>query len=379
MGLTSGLFSALTILLGLAAIVLTVWIWPRLATAKLRAIASRVALVLLCQLLALLSVSVNFNRSQVFYASWDDLIGATGGYTIATPVPIPIPSASGSLLNLPIGQATSSGGLIVDEIVHGTESGATGHIITLLPREFVSAARGKKLPSTFSGFHVIEFFPGYPGVPDTWLHALDLVKNIEMAQNNHQIAPTIAVIPAITVKHRQDTECLDFADGPKVETWLTVDVPAYVKSRFAISVPHWGVTGYSTGGWCAAMIGMLHPDRYTAAGVIAGYFRPQIDVQVTGYELKLLKSKYDLLNLAKKHPPATDVMVVTSAQDRAGRVDSLEFIAAARPPLRVTELSLLKGGHNTLVWRGIEPALFHWFGKILDADPKSLGAWNSGG
>jgi hypothetical protein len=378
-GLTSSLFSWLTILLGLAAIVLTIWLWPRLASRKVGTIASRVGLILLCQLLALLSVGVNFNRSQVFYASWNDLVGGTGGYTISATVPSPVATVSGSPLNLPIGHATSSGGLIVDEIVHGTDSDATGHIITLLPKEFVSAARGKKLPAGFAGFHIIEFFPGYPGVPDTWLHALDLVKNIEMAQNNHQIAPTIAVIPAITVKPRQDTECLDFANGPKVETWLTVDVPAYVKSRFAISVPHWGVTGYSTGGWCAAMIGMLHSDRYTAAGIIAGYFRPQILMPVSGSELKSLQSKYNLLSLAKNHPPATDVMVVTSAQDRAGRVDSLQFIAASHPPLRVTELSLLKGGHNTVVWRGIEPALFKWFGKILDADPQSLGAWGSGG
>jgi poly(3-hydroxybutyrate) depolymerase len=152
-----------------------------------------------------------------------------------------------------------------------------------------------------------------------------------------------------------------------------------VKSRFAISVPHWGVTGYSTGGWCAAMIGMLHPDRYVATGVIAGYFRPQIGISVSGSEFNSLQSKYNLLSLAKNHPPATNVMVVTSAQDRAGRADSLQFIAAARPPLVVTQLSLLKGGHNTIVWRGIEPELFKWFGKILDADPQSLGAWSSGG
>jgi hypothetical protein len=377
--LTSSLFSWLTIVLGLGVVALTIWIWPRLASKKIATIASSVGLILLCQVLALLSVGVNFNRSQVFYASWSDLVGGTGGYTIAATVPVPIPSVSGSQLNLPIGQATSSGGLITDEIVHGTESAATGHIITLLPREFVNAARGKKLPAAFPGFHVIEFFPGYPGVPDTWLHALDLVKIIETAQNNHDIGPTIAVIPAITVKPRQDTECLDFAYGPKVETWLTVDVPAYVKSRFAISVPHWGVTGYSTGGWCAAMIGMLHPDRYVATGVIAGYFRPQIGISVSGSEFNSLQSKYNLLSLAKNHPPATNVMVVTSAQDRAGRADSLQFIAAARPPLVVTQLSLLKGGHNTIVWRGIEPELFKWFGKILDADPQSLGAWSSGG
>lgn len=378
MGLTSLPFALLATLLAVAAIVLTIWLWPRLARKGLRHIASRVGLILLCQILALVAVGVNFNRSQVFYASWTDLVGGTGGYTLASTAPIPTASTPGTLPSLPTGQATSSGGLIVDEIVHGTNSDATGHVITLLPRQYVRAARGHALPAGFKGFHVIEFFPGYPGVPDTWIHALDLVRNLEDAENQNKIAPVIAVIPAITVKPRQDTECLDFWNGPKVETWLTTDVPAYVQNRFAISVPHWGVTGYSTGGWCAAMVAMLHPDRYTASGVIAGYFRPQFATAVSSTEQKALMAKYDVLSLAKNHPPATDVMVVTSAQDRSGRVDSLEFIAAAHPPLRVTELSLLKGGHNTLVWRGIEPALFNWFGKILDADPKSFGAWNSG-
>ena len=379
MGLTSLAFGLLTILLVIAAIALTIWLWPRLSAKSISTIASRIGLIVLCQVLALLSVGVNFNRSQVFYASWSDLVGGTGGYTMASTAPVPVPSSPGSLLALPTGQATSSGGLIVDEIVHGTNSDATGHVITVLPREFVRAARGHALPAGFKGFHVIEFFPGYPGVPDTWIHALDLVNNLENAESGHQIAPVIAVIPAITVKPRTDTECLDFTSGPKVETWLTVDVPAYVASRFSVSASHWGVTGYSTGGWCAAMVAMLHPDRYTAAGVIAGYFQPQFATALSTWERQALMSKYNLLSLAKNHPPATNVLVVTSAQDRSGRVDSLNFIAAARPPLRVTELSLLKGGHNTLVWRGIEPALFTWFGKILDADPKSFGAWSGGG
>ena len=379
MGLTSLAFGWLSIFFALFAMALTIWLWPRLAPKKIGTVANRVGLIILCQILALVAVGVNFNRSQVFYASWTDLMGGTSGYTVASSAPVAIASLPGSAFSLPPGQATSSGGLIVDEIVHGTNSDATGHIITVLPREFVSAARGHALSAGFAGFHVIEFFPGYPGVPDTWIHALDLVSNIERAQNQHQIAPVIAVIPAITVKPRQDTECLDFPNGPKVETWLTVDVPSYVKSRFSISASHWGVTGYSTGGWCAAMVAMRHPDRYTASGVIAGYFRPQFSTSVSSSAQATLLAKYDVLHMVKSHPSATDVLVVTSAQDRAGRVDSLNFISAAHPPLRVTELSLLKGGHNTLVWRGIEPALFKWFGKILNADPKSFGAWSSGG
>ena len=379
MGLTSLTFGWLTILLAFLSVAFTIWLWPRLAAKKFITVASRVGLIVLCQLLALVSVGDNFNRSQVFYASWTDLLGGNGGYTLASAAPIPTITPPGTILTLPIGQATSSGGLIVDEIVHGTESDATGHIITVLPREFVRAARGHSLPTNFAGFHVIEFFPGYPGVPDTWIHALDLVRNLEKAQNAGLIGPTIAVIPAITVKPRQDTECLDFANGPKVETWLTVDVPSYVTSRFGITSPHWGVTGYSTGGWCAAMVGMLHPDRYTATGVIAGYFHPQFDTQVGTWERNSLLAKYDVIGRAKNHPPATDVLVVTSTQDRAGRADSLQFIASAHPPLRVTELSLNQGGHNTSVWRGIEPPLFQWFGKILDPDPKSVGAWTGGG
>jgi len=378
-GLTSLAFGWLSILSALFAMALTIWLWPRLAPKKIGTVANRIGLIILCQILALVAVGVNFNRSQVFYASWTDLMGGTSGYTVASSAPVAIASLPGSAFSLPPGQATSSGGLIVDEIVHGTNSDATGHIITVLPREFVSAARGHALPAGFAGFHVIEFFPGYPGVPDTWIHALDLVKNLEYAQKMGWIGPTIAVIPAITVKPRRDTECLDFSNGPKVETWLTADVPSYVKSRFGINAPRWGVTGYSTGGWCAAMVGLLHPDRYAASAVIAGYFRPQFATQVSTSERNSLLAKYDVLGLAKNQPPATDVLVVTSTQDRAGRADSLQFIAAAHPPLRVTELSLNKGGHNTAVWRGIEPALFRWFGKVLDADPKSFGAWGSGG
>ncbi len=66
-------------------------------------------------------------------------------------------------------------------------------------------------------------------------------------------------------------------NGPGLtdDTYLTQDVRADVLARYRASHDpyEWGVTGYSSGGYCAANLALRHRGTFGAAAVIEGYFR----------------------------------------------------------------------------------------------------------
>src|SRR5947209_7907967 len=74
-----------------------------------------------------------------------------------------------------------------------------------------------------------------------------------------------------------DTEGVNGGPGqPKVETWLTRDVPDWTAQHFRVKAQRnaWATIGYSAGGYVAAMATVLHSAQYGAGIVLGGYFRP---------------------------------------------------------------------------------------------------------
>ena len=90
----------------------------------------------------------------------------------------------------------------------------------------------------------------------------------------HIIGPMVLVMPAINGAGRDYQDCVN---GPGVsdDTYLTQDVRADVFARYRVSHDpyEWGVTGYSSGGYCAANLALRHRRSFGAAAVIEGYFR----------------------------------------------------------------------------------------------------------
>src|SRR5437762_3539486 len=56
-------------------------------------------------------------------------------------------------------------------------------------------------------YPLVEFLPGYPGEPSTWVHALHLADAMDALISTGQVQPFVAVVPSITVAPSQDTEC----------------------------------------------------------------------------------------------------------------------------------------------------------------------------
>lgn len=112
-------------------------------------------------------------------------------------------------------------------------------------------------------FPVLVLLPGIPGSPSDWLHGGNFASTMDsFAARHHGITP-IVVLADQNGTFNNDTECVNSSRG-NVETYLTVDVPAYIKRHFhaATAAANWAIGGDSEGGMCGAMLTLRHQDVY---------------------------------------------------------------------------------------------------------------------
>src|SRR5690349_4140312 len=78
MELTSDALVNSLLALGVAAIVTTLWIWPRLAPQRALPVLGRIGLLTVVQISVLAVLALSVNNSFGFYTSWDDLLSPGG-------------------------------------------------------------------------------------------------------------------------------------------------------------------------------------------------------------------------------------------------------------------------------------------------------------
>lgn len=351
----------LVVLLTIAAPVAAVVLWGRVRGVPALRLAQRLALIVLCQLTAVTLTAVLVNDQFDLYESWDDLLGGNavqggqvepgdGGHGGRGPAGSGDRSAFGPL---------QGEGRVLHERVRGPHSRLTSRLWVLLPSGYSDPANaGRRYP-------VVMFLSGYPGTPTTWLHALELQTVMDREVSAGRVQPFIGVLPTMNVAAPRDTECADVPNGPQVSTWLGDDVPQIVAAQTRSLPPgqDWGVTGYSTGGFCAAKLLLTYPRTFGSAAVLAGYYSPSRDVttgDLYGGDQRLRQLNDPQWLITHRPTPAVRLLAVWSAQDPETAGPTQRFLAAVRPPLRAEQIRLARGGHNTSVWLGVLPQVLQW-------------------
>ena len=183
---------------------------------------------------------------------WTDLHGGTGNLG-AVSVVSTAPLGSGR-----IGWAD----------LPGKRSGYDRRGLVYLPPQYRQAAYAHVR------FPVVELFHGTPGSPLGWSTLLHVSQVADALLARHLIGPMVLVMPAINGSGHDYQDCVN---GPGVndDTYLTTDVRADVLAHYRVSGDpyEWGLTGYSSGGYCAANLALRHRGSFGAAAVIEGYFR----------------------------------------------------------------------------------------------------------
>ncbi|OJF14865.1 alpha/beta hydrolase [Couchioplanes caeruleus] len=213
-------------------------------------------------------------------------------------------------------------------------------------------------------FPVVQAQHGFAGTPRTWLKKLQVQSALDTEIAAGRMAPTVVLFPFQTPNPTTlDTECTNLVGGPQTETFLTVDVPAYVKSKFRVRTDRagWGLIGYSAGAYCATSLALRHPTKYAAAASLSGLAEPGITVG-DGLEKTEHHVVWRLQNLPQ---PPVALWVGWANDETTIRRDSERIARAARPPLTVTTAVLERGGHSHAVWRQMLGPAFDWLSSHL--------------
>lgn len=372
MSLTGPLFLGAIVVLTIAAFVVLVLLWPSLAGRSPGKISARAGMLLGVNFLVLLTAATQLNAQFLFFADWTDLRGALGGATSSTAlsrgatashaaskkVSGLAATAGTSLPGIPLGRMSPSG--VISYTLKGPLSGITGKVVVQLPPGYTNPGNaGLRYP-------VMETFQGYPSTPEQWIGTMGLGTVLAQEVAAKRIRPVLIVSPQLEIPVGVDTECVNGTGGkPQVETWIARDVPNWVAQTFRVQTDRasWAAIGLSAGGWCAAMVAMLHPAQYAAAIVMGGYFRPEFGPLYDAFPPgSPLAGRYDLVALAKRAPPPVALWLETSHTDAVSYNSSAALLRAAKPPLAVNATVLQHAGHRVSLWQGLLPGSLTWLG-----------------
>ena len=380
MGLTSWGLLVLLTSLTLGFLAATVWAWPRAAGPGVRAAEARVLLLLGLQFSVLVTLVTALNGYYLFYGSWTDLVRAAGGDSQATRQG-PTASANAASATQVVREvrkelAPTSGGRAIPErdgqvehlSIHGIRTGISAEAYVYLPPQYFQR------PLAARRLAVVIFIAGYPAADRlVWISKGHVPNTVLREQQARQIQPMIYVLMRPTVRDGWDTECADVPGGPKVETFFAQDVPEAISEtyRAARDRAGWGLVGYSTGGYCATKLAMLHSERFSAAVSMAGHFHALLDTtthELYGGSAQLRRANDLIWRLRNLPQPPVSILVASADVGEKTFPSAQRFMAAARPPLAVDKGLLPTGGHNFKTFRKYIPPSIRWLSAHLKGE-----------
>jgi enterochelin esterase-like enzyme len=369
-------FETLTAGVVAVAVAMTLLLWPRVHGPRMLKGAQRVAMVLGCQVAAVLLVGLAVNNYGYFYGSWSDLLGTSSAQPVGAAsegpqgqfgrtIVVPAVTFDRATTWLPL-SAAAVRGKVESLRIHGARSGLTSDALIYLPPQYFQPAYAHHQ------FPAVEVLTGYPGVTNSLVTRLH-VPELYLAELQHRRAqPMILVMLRPTVAPPRDTECTDVPAGPQTLTYLTQDVPSALDGLLRVRPLDWGAMGESTGGYCAVKAAMLHSDIFRAAVSLSGYYHTLED-PTTGnlwggsQVLRNLNSPEWLL----AHQPAPPVSVLASIGQQEGGLggfsDLRRFMSLIRPPMTGSSIIVSGAGHNYANWSRVLPTAFDWLSAKLHA------------
>ena len=122
---------------------------------------------------------------------------------------------------------------------------------------------------------VVMMLGGEFSQPSDWPVSADAVKMLDRFAAVHRGYTPIFVFPDTTGSFSNDTECVNGPRGDAADH-LIKDVVPFVISKFGASPDpaNWGLVGWSSGGTCALMTAVMHPDKFGAFVDLDGQLGP---------------------------------------------------------------------------------------------------------
>ncbi|MFI1798493.1 alpha/beta hydrolase [Streptomyces sp. NPDC020379] len=149
--------------------------------------------------------------------------------------------------------------------LEGRKSGFRGKVWVWAPKEYTDDPKFAR-----SGFPVMIALPGGPGYgTNYWMGGFKLQENIAQWYDEGKSKPFLLAMPVLNPGPDDKGIYWDGSDipgQPKMGTWLTEDVPDFMKANFRTlkSRDGWAFMGSSTGGFAGLKAVLKHPDTFKA-------------------------------------------------------------------------------------------------------------------
>ncbi|WP_168724318.1 alpha/beta hydrolase-fold protein [Streptomyces sp. A1547] len=369
MSLTGIPLFATAIVLTATAVVLPLAVWSKVRGPAVVRVSTRALMVLFAQVTAVALVFIAVNRQETFYNSWSDLLG-TGKYVTAAPDLGPDGLGGKKATEVKaepkvlqeFQPVDGLGGRVKKTELNGKISGVKGEVMVWLPPQYDDPAfKNKKFP-------VVELIPGIPGTGKSWFQGLKAHEVLEPLMKSGKVQPFILVSPRAMLLGNGDTGCANIPGKVNADSWFSVDVRKMVVDNFRASdeARTWGVAGYSAGAYCAAKLGILHPDRYSAAVSLSGYNDPGQEPTSLVAQDPEMRRTHNLKALLKAAPAPPAVALWMSGAEQDGYLSGTDLKAIAQNPTTVHAEKVV-GGHNLDSWSKQIPQTFGWLSTQVKA------------
>ena len=370
MSLNSLQFLALCIGLAITIPVALLILWGRAPRKPRWAIAFLLG-VLVAQGSAISAVAVGVNRDYGFYPTWSSLWGTPTAPPIAVAGSRPglnavvgtsrriLPSTSGSAPDI---------GRLQTTVLKGKKSGIRQTVITWLPPQYHDRRYAKTL------FPVVMVLGGADVHIQPVVDRLNFAATASQEIRSGRVTPFVAVFPEINVALPVETECTDYPAGPQSFTWLNQDVRNWASAKLHITKDgrRWSVMGWSTGGYCAALLHLREPTRFGAAASVEGYFTPEPGGG-TGNLAQLLTKHPSLARessptwLIEHSPPArTHLLVMSSNTDPQSYPQARQFLLREQNVPGVQPYIVQDVGHSLDAYQAVLAPIMNWMAAVAD-------------
>jgi hypothetical protein len=236
-------------------------------------------------------------------------------------------------------------------------------LVYLPPSYFHTGPAARSIPA-------VEVFTGFPGVVHNLIDRLHYPDKLRDGIQGGTAGPMVLVMLGPAPTFPWDTECTNVPHGPQTMDFFTDDVPAAVAWKFGLTPSGWGTMGDSTGGYCAAKVQAMAPQRFTAAASLSGYTAPATDITTRGIFARdpKLRDENDLIWRLNHYPaPPVSLLVGTARDERGadGYGTARRWLQSVRAPMSADELALPHGGHNFRTWNREIPFALTWMSAHL--------------
>ncbi|MGW1881271.1 alpha/beta hydrolase [Streptomyces sp. NPDC001970] len=254
--------------------------------------------------------------------------------------------------------------------LHGTKSGFTGKVWVWAPKQYFDPAYAH------SGFPVLIALPGGNGYPNNYWMGTDLKlqSSISRWSQEGKSLPFIVVMPVLNPDDRYYYDGSDIPGQPKMGTWMTEDVPDFVKANFRTftSRDGWAFMGSSSGAFVGLKSVLQRPDRFKAVIASGPDTVPDSPLWAGHPAEQQANNPEKLADVLGARPDTKDNRVYLAFQigtRESGMRNLKSFIREhTKGPVRTRLQVIQGGGHNARTYvQGMEDGSIQWISRHMQA------------